>query len=58
MTKPKNRKVKDSWLAVININVVEKRLLWLLGTTKQKWVSANRYKPGDLIRVTVEKIYD
>lgn len=49
-------KTRDSWVTRINLNVVGKRMLWLVGTGRPKWVKASRYKPNDRIRITVEKL--
>jgi len=54
--KPKFR-VVDTWIAKFSLNVIGQRLLWVIGTEgRQKWVPAERYKDGDRIRITIEKI--
>ena len=56
-TKSQKRPVRDTWIANFNIDVQGKRLLWLLGTGgRRKWVAAERYRSGDTIRITIERI--
>jgi len=51
------KRVSDSWIAKIAMDFDDGRLLWLLGTESEpKWVKPRRYRKGERVRITVEKL--
>jgi hypothetical protein len=56
MSGKRKAKVRETWLTTFDLSVSGSRMLWLIGTTKHKWVPLKRFKIGDRVRVTVQKI--
>lgn len=51
-----NPKDSVSWTSKVELDVVGKRMLWLLGTASRRWVPVEWLRPGDRIRITVTKL--
>lgn len=47
---------KISWTATNNLEPVDARMLWLLGTGAKRWVHPDWLKAGDRVKITVEKL--